>query len=207
MANPMMASHGRGQRIGLGRLLGRAALVGVTVGGLAGQSEACHLRHHWSTEAANSASTPTEQSQQILNPTSMVPQLPPLTATAPAAAITPTAATAPAAPSSSASLTPSPVTNPPAAESIPSSTAPTDVSAWQNTGTPACTCTCPVPPPSNVPVIYPPGVPGGSPPAAPSSLQPPAAGSITTPEPSTILSAFVLIGTAAFWRRRSRPMA
>ena len=198
----MMASHGCGQRIGLGRFLGVAALVALGLGGGPGRADACHVRPKpaATTPRPNAGNVgATVHSQQVISPTSLVPQIPSLTATPPT--ITTTSATAPVpAPTPAAALAPSPVAHPPAAESIPAPTAPLDVSAWQNTAAPTCACTCPPAPPTDVPVISPPPLP----PTAPPPLNPPASESIPTPEPASIVSALALIGAAAAYRRSRR---
>ena len=194
MANPMMASQGCGQRIGLGWFLGLAALLALGLGGVPGSARACHIHHAKSSTGAQSVS-PTVHSDQILNPTSMVPHVPPLIPTS-APTITPTSATAPTAPNSLNPIAPSPLANPPAAEQIAPPSAPPAVSNWHDAHQPSCGC--PPPPPCNPPVVAQPPAGQGLNPSPP--LAPPSAAN--TPEPSTIVSALAMIGLAIAWRRR-----
>jgi len=210
MANPMMASHGCGQRIGFGRWLGWSAMVALGLSGVPGQARASRICpsnakvtiHHIVAGAATISpvggnSSPVH-SAQILNPTSLVPLVPPLTPTT-APTITATAVLIPTMTAPTTALTPSPMANPAAAATIVAS-APPVVSAWHDAGTLASTSACSPPPPSHVPVT--------APPAADQSLNPPAPllapAATNTPEPSTIVSALVMVGVATLWRRRGR---
>ena len=202
MANPMMASHGCGQRVGFGRLIGLAMLA-LGLNGVPGPASACHLHHRRATTdhtvggaTVNPGGPALVQSQQILTPASLVPQLPTLTPTT-APTITTTGTTVPTPAGSSTPLSPSPVANPPAAEAITPRAAAPAVSAWHDAGLPTIpanlgTSVLPI-------VLTPPAMPGLS---APAPLLPPLA--TATPEPSTIVSALAMIGAAAAWRRRVR---
>lgn len=177
-------------------MLGWAALVAIGLGGGPGQARACRTRPA-KPAASKGAHAPTVQSQQVLNPTSLVPQLPPLVpASTPAPAPPGASIAAPAAPSP---LVPAPAASPPAAEALTptGATPPPDVASWRGTAAPTCACTCP---PATVPAIEPPPLP----PSPPAPLQPPSAGNVSTPEPSTILSALLMVGATAAWRRRAR---
>jgi len=199
MANPMMASQGRGQRIGLGWSIRLAALLVLGLGGVPGSARACHIHHAKSSTGAQSVSptgSSTVHSAQILNPTSMVPRIPPLIPTS-APTITPTSATAPTASGSSNPIVPSPLANPPAAEQIAPLSAPPAAATWHDANHPSCGC--PPPPPCNPPVTSPPPAGQGLNPSPP--LAPPSAAN--TPEPSTIVSALAMIGLAVAWRRRA----
>jgi len=172
-------------------------LAASSLGGVSGSAKACHIAHHAKPTASEHLGSGTVghgstiQSAQILNPTSLLPPVPPPTPTS-APTITLTSATmAPVA-----SIAPTPLTHPPAAEQITPTSAPPAVSSWHDAN-PASNA-CPPPPPCNLPVVAkPPAAQGLNP---PSSLSPPPVAS--TPEPSTIVSALAMIGVAVAYRRR-----
>ena len=209
MANRMMASHGRGQQVDRlkATVLGGVALVALGFGGVPGTAMACHIRHK--AKPAGSASTPTGTtptvaSAQILTPTSLVPQVPPLTpTTAPLPTVIPTSVVPPT-PSPADALTPTPLTNPPAAEQITPTSAPPAVAVWHDpVPTASAPCGCPPPPVCSPPI--PSAPPAGEEVNPPSPTLPPSASdTVTTPEPSTIVSALVMMGVAIVYRRRSR---
>ena len=204
----MMASHGRGQQVDWfqAMILGGVALVALGLGGGPGVAEACHIRHKVKSATSTPATTtPTVASAQVLTPTSLVPAAPPLTpSTASLPTVTPTA-TVPAATSSADVLTPTPLTNPPAAEQITPPTVPPAVAVWHDAvPTASAPCGCPPPPVCATPIPSAPVTAGeGVTPPAP-TLPPSASDTVATPEPSTIVSALVMLGAAVVYRRRNR---
>ena len=208
MANRMMASHGRGQQVDRlkATVLGGVALVALGLVGVPGTAEACHIRHKPkpAPAATSAGTTPTVASAQVLTPTSLVPQAPPLTpSTAPLPTIMPTS-TVPVATSPADAITPTPLTNPPAAEQITPTSAPPAVAVWHDAvPTASAPCGCPPPPVCSPPIpSAPPAGEGVNPPSP--TLPPSASDTVTTPEPSTIVSALVMMGAAVLYRRRNR---
>ncbi len=219
MANLMMASHGRGQRFGQNKIQGLGwAIVALGLGGLPGSAQACHLHHHKTTgttgtTTTTTTTTPSVAAAEILNPTSMVPQTPPLTpSTAPLPTVMPTSTAAPQtllaeAPAPANAIMPTALTNPPAAEGSSVPSAPPAVSAYgSGSATPMAATAAPMscPPPPCAPPI-PANPPAGEGLTGTPTLPPSASGSISaTPEPSTIVSALVMLGAAVAYRRRNR---
>ena len=209
MANPMMASHGRGQQVDRlkATVLGGVALVALGLVVQPGTAEGCHIRPKAKPPAAaaiTASTTPTVTSAQILTPTSLVPQAPPLTpSTAPLPTVMPTSAI-PAATSPADAITPSPLTNPPAAEQATPPSAPPAVAVWHDAVPTASAPTgCPPPPVCSPPIpSTPPAGEGVTPPSP--TLPPSASDTVATPEPSTIVSALVMMGAAVVYRRRQR---